>query len=145
MTDTTPSHHFLKPVDPSLVKEKTVQNEHRRFEKAHTSVHYKPRKDWHNKAFKNPAENLTAIAQGAAKKTKMHFTKLAVLGVMGGSTCSQDFFLYTGFRFFLFISVLFDFFYFYIFYLQPNFYLELPLTVCLISPFIYSRWYRSWL
>lgn len=59
-------------------------NKHRRYHKASKGVDNKPRKDWHFKLFKNPAENLAAVAEGAQKKSKMQIGKLLVLGILGG-------------------------------------------------------------
>lgn len=78
--------HFITAHGTHDVKDLKRQNHGRRFAKAVHTVPTKPRKDWHIKAFKHPAENIVAIAQGAIKKTHMDFMKLVVLGIMGGST-----------------------------------------------------------
>lgn len=86
MESATEATHFLTPVNTEHVKHLVHQNRGRRFAKAVHAVHTKPRKDFHAKGFKNPAENIIAIGQGAHKKSKMPLMKLIVLGIMGGST-----------------------------------------------------------
>lgn len=88
-------HKIIEPLAPTMpetplpaseVMDLMVLNKSRRYEKAATAVASKPRKDWHIKAFKNPAENMIAVVQGASKKAQIHWPKLVILGLLGGST-----------------------------------------------------------
>jgi len=62
-----------------------LANAGRRFEKVQQEgLEVKARKDWHFKLFKNPPENMSAIAQAGARKAEMPIPKLIALGIMGG-------------------------------------------------------------
>lgn len=72
------------PPTKENLEELRKENALRRFQKAKKKEGLKPRKDWHIKAFKNPAEIITAVSLGAQRKSEIAANKLVLLGIMGG-------------------------------------------------------------